>query len=351
MRLINTQTLALELFPDPGPADIPYAILSHTWSDDEVSFEDMQDLSIARIKKGFLKIEATCKHAIDNGLQYAWVDTCCIDQSSSAELSEAINSMFRWYKNAVVCYAFLSDLPASSQYGASDELRKFRWFTRGWTLQELIAPATLVFFDQEWNLRGMKEDLGKEIEAITGIDEWVLNGSTPLSTIPLAKRMSWAAGRNTTRVEDVAYCLLGIFDVNMPMIYGEGSRAFVRLQEEILKKTTDLSLFAWQSTDIHTENRSILANSPDEFLGYGDIVSSDDQFRFRDEISMTNKGVKINTPLQHFSGGVYILDLHCYRQKTNGTLTRIAIYLKRALDIYFRYWPHTTAPAATVPGG
>jgi hypothetical protein len=350
MRLINTQTLTLELFADPVPAHIPYAILSHTWTDDEVSFEDMQDLSHARIKKGFTKIEATCKLATDNGLQYVWVDTCCIDKSSSAELSEAINCMFRWYNDAVVCYAFLADLPVSIYDPAFDELRLCRWFTRGWTLQELVAPTTLVFIDQEWNLRGTKEELGKVIATITGIDEWVLNGSTLLSTIPLARRMSWAAGRNTTRVEDVAYCLLGIFEVNMPMIYGEGSRAFARLQEEILKKTTDLSLFAWQSKD-KARSSSILADSPAEFLGCSDLFLSDDQFRFRDEISMTNKGVKLNTSLQHLSGGVYILDLHCYRQEKNGASTRIAICLKRALDTYFRHEPHRTAPASAAPGG
>src|ERR1700733_5774134 len=107
MRLINTQTLELELFQDPVPKDLPYAILSHTWTEDEVTFDDMKDLSIAKSKKGFSKILSTCEMACDNGLQYAWVDTCCIDKSSSAELSEAINSMFRWYKHALVCFAFL----------------------------------------------------------------------------------------------------------------------------------------------------------------------------------------------------------------------------------------------------
>lgn len=349
MRLINTQTFNLELFTDPVPAEVPYAILSHTWTDDEVTFEDMQDLSIARCKEGFSKVEATCQMAVKHGLQYAWVDTCCIDKSSSAELSEAINSMFRWYKNALLCYAFLSDLPAGKEAVVSDDFRECRWFTRGWTLQELIAPTNLMFFDKEWNLRGVKMDLEEEIEAITGINRWVLNGSTPLSTISLAKRMSWAAGRQTTRVEDMAYCLLGIFDVNMPMIYGEGSRAFIRLQEEILKKTTDLSLFAWQTKE-STAYRGILADSPAEFLGCGEIVSSEDQFRFRDEISMTNKGVKINTALQYSDRGTYILDLHCYREEASGASTRIGIYLKRALDTYFRYASQQTALAGVLPG-
>lgn len=350
MRLINALTFELELFPDPVPSDVPYAILSHTWTDDEVTFQDMQDLGIAISKKGFSKIRKTCEIAIAGGLQYVWVDTCCIDKSSSAELSEAINSMYRWYKGSLLCYAYLFDLPAGGRVEGHEDLQDCRWFTRGWTLQELIAPTTLLFFDQDWNPIGTKEELDAEIEIITGIVPWVLNGLMPLSTIPLAKRMSWAAGRQTCRVEDMAYCLLGIFDVNMPMIYGEGSRAFARLQEEILKKTTDLSLFAWQSKK-NLEYHGILADSPADFLQCGSIIASEDQFCFRDEISITNKGVKINTTLQYASDGVYVLDLHCHREGKPGISSRIGIYLKRALDTYFRHAPHQDATAGVVPGG
>lgn len=349
MRLINTQTFELELFTDPVPAEVPYAILSHTWTDDEVTFEDMQDVAIARCKPAFSKIEKTCQMAADYGLWYAWVDTCCIDKSSSAELSEAINSMFRWYKNALLCYAFLSDLFPANDAQSSYDFRECRWFKRGWTLQELIAPTNLLIFDEAWNLVGAKSDFEEEIARITGISRWVLNGSMPLSSIPLAKRMSWAAGRQTTRVEDMTYCLLGIFDVNMPMIYGEGSRAFVRLQEDILKRSTDLSLFAWEATS-STEYRGILADSPAEFIRCGEIVLSEDQFRFRDEISMTNKGVKINTALEYSDTGIFILDLHCYREKASGVSTRVGIYLKRALDTYFRHAPQQTTVARVQPG-
>jgi len=346
MRLINAQTLTLGLFPDP--VHEPYAILSHTWTDEEVSFQDMQDLQFARTKTGFMKIEATCRMAIDNGLQYVWVDTCCIDKTSSAELSEAINSMFAWYENAVVCFAFLSDLTSTGQVIKSDDLRRCRWFTRGWTLQELIAPTNLLFLDEKWNFRGRKEDLAKDIENIIGVDEDVLRDSTLLQTTPLAKRMSWMSGRQTTRIEDQAYCLMGIFDVNMPMIYGEGSKAFIRLQEEILKKTTDLSLFAWKAR-AKTAYRGILAESPAEFLESGRISVNDNQFRFRDEISMTNKGVKINMALSYSASETYVMDLHCYRQEANGDHTSIGIYLKRNLDTYFRHSPHLTAPIDILP--
>ncbi|EEU35443.1 uncharacterized protein NECHADRAFT_16940, partial [Fusarium vanettenii 77-13-4] len=272
MRLINVYTLELELFPDLALSRIPYAILSHTWRADEVDFNDMRDLAVARSKKGFSKTEEPCRMAISHGLRYAWVDTCCIDKSSSAELSEAMNSMIQWYRQAAVCYAFLSDLPVSGEIRGSDSFGKCRWFTRGWTLQELIAPADVRFFDQAWSPRGTKKTLCSEVSKITGISETVLGNQVPLSTIPLARRMSWAAGRQTTRAEDLAYCLLGIFDVNISMIYGEGSKAFVRLQEEILRKTTDLSLFAWVTTNTPTtEYRGILAESPCEFPECGNI--------------------------------------------------------------------------------
>ncbi|KAH7134785.1 heterokaryon incompatibility protein-domain-containing protein [Dactylonectria estremocensis] len=273
MRLINARTLKLEVFNDP--ALTPYAILSHTWDGDEVSFEDMKDLKTARTKTpSFSKIEAACRLVLGEGLDYVWVDTCCIDKSSSAELLEAINSMFRWYNNAIYCLAYLSDLlPGDELIGALDAARNYRWFSRGWTLQELIAPAAVRFYNADWNFLGTKFENAKEIEAMTGIDQGVLKNLTPLAAISLAKRMSWAATRHTTRIEDMAYCLLGLFDVTMPMLYGEGPRAFTRLLEEILRKTTDLSLFAWRAPE-DSEYCSVLAKSPAEFLGSFALLDS-----------------------------------------------------------------------------
>lgn len=272
MWLIDVQTYTLHLFSDPVTE--PYAILSHTWDDAEVTFQDMKDLAIARTKAGFMKIEGSCNLALKDGLQYIWVDTCCIDKSASAELSEAINSMFNWYKNAEVCYVYLFDVSSGSQMTTAGEFGKCKWFTRGWTLQELIAPTQLLFVDRKWRLVGAKKDLSEEIGGITGINDSVLHDSSLLETIPLAKRMFWASKRQTTRIEDQAYCLMGIFDVNMPMIYGEGPKAFFRLQEEILKKTTDLSLFAWQATSPATYS-GILASSPADFWNSGSLFSSD----------------------------------------------------------------------------
>lgn len=244
MRLINTTTMQLEEFIANPP---PYAILSHTWEDDEVTFQDFThpDPTIASSKKGFAKIQNTCRQAKRAGISYAWVDTCCIDKTSSAELTEAINSMFAWYAASDACYAFLTDLDPMDTANPPEPLLKFaacRWFSRGRTLQELIAPKVVEFYNKDWTLYGTKVGLSKMLEAITGIDGQVLRASAVLADIPVARRTSWAANRRTTRVEDIADSLLGIFDVSMPMLYGEGQKAFIRLQEEIAKETNDLTL-------------------------------------------------------------------------------------------------------------
>ncbi|KAK3385200.1 heterokaryon incompatibility protein-domain-containing protein [Podospora didyma] len=320
MRLLKTDTLELVEFVGRVP---PYVILSHTWGSDEVSFLDLKTVSKAGLKKkaGYAKIVGCCARAIEDGYEYAWVDTCCIDKSSSAELSEAINSMYRWYHEAEICYAYMSDVslevqppsaPASvsSGYGGKKEanehgsprpppfrtipslLRDYetlprtfqnsRWFARGWTLQELIAPPLVEFYAHDWREIGTKFSLRKDINRITGIGINVLEGADP-STCHVAERMSWAANRQTTRIEDAAYCLLGIFKVHMPLIYGEGQRAFFRLQEEIMKTTEDYTMLAWGlskclSSNLHTWNmkgmmqhinpvdqRRPFADSPDDF--------------------------------------------------------------------------------------
>jgi hypothetical protein len=174
-------------------------------------------------------------------IDYAWIDTCCIDKTCSAELNEAINSMFKWYEQALMCYAFLSDLAPGAEL--EEALADCRWFTRGWCLQELLAPNEVIFFDRQWTAVGTRFKLKDLISKITRIDEHVLIDSQRMYELPIARRMSWAARRHTTRVEDQAYCLLGLFEVNMPMLYGEGDRAFLRLQEEVIKRSSDLSIF------------------------------------------------------------------------------------------------------------
>jgi Heterokaryon incompatibility protein (HET) len=229
----------------------PYAILSHTWGADgeEVTFKDLVDHT-GKSKAGYTKIQFCGEQAASDGLQYFWIDTCCIDKSSSAELTEAINSMFRWYRGAVKCYVYLSDVSIrdcdkndhSSQFTLESAFQESRWFTRGWTLQELVAPTSVEFFSLEGKRLGDKKSLERQVHEITGIAIQALQGC-PLSNFSVIERMSWAAKRKTTRKEDKAYSLLGIFDVHMPLIYGEGKKAFIRLKEEI-DKSSNGKLFA-----------------------------------------------------------------------------------------------------------
>ena len=225
--------------------DIPdYAILSHTWGadDEEVTFDDLRDGS-AKSKVGYNKIQFCGEQAQKDGLQYFWVDTCCIDKSSSAELQEAITSMFGWYRDAAKCYVYLEDVPAH-KYDSNDQsqqigdsaFQKSRWFTRGWTLQELIAPKSVEFFSPGGGRLGDKKILEQQIHEITSIPISVLSGA-PLSEFSVDERLRWAAKRKTTRQEDKAYCLLGILNVFMPLIYGEGDYAFTRLKEEVDKRS------------------------------------------------------------------------------------------------------------------
>ncbi|KAI8631781.1 heterokaryon incompatibility protein-domain-containing protein [Xylariaceae sp. FL1651] len=247
MRLLNTQTRQIHNFVSQD--DIKeFAILSHTWGPEEVTFQDWQQLSPAELelKEGYRKINSCCNQALEDGYLWVWVDTCCIDKTSSAELSEAINSMFRWYQDSAICYAHIADVSDdTNEDSLLSSLAKSRWVTRGWTLQELLAPRDIVFFSENWHKLTTKLDSISTLSSITGIDESFLDGA-PLENASAAKKMSWAAQRKTTRVEDIAYCLLGIFDVNMPLIYGEGKKAFKRLQEEIMKANPeDHTLFAW----------------------------------------------------------------------------------------------------------
>ena len=221
----------------------PYAILSHTWEDDqEVTFSEFTD-GTGKSKTGYEKIRFCGQQAKRDGLRHFWVDTCCIDKSDPAELREAINSMFRWYQNAVKCYVYLSDV-STLKRRASDEVSEFtwerafrdsRWFTRGWTLQELLAPSSVEFFSQEWERLGDKGSLKQQIHKITGIPQGALQG-VPLSQFSVNERLSWKENRRTKLKEDRAYSLLGIFGVHIAPMYGEGAReAFRRLLGEVDK--------------------------------------------------------------------------------------------------------------------
>ncbi|KAB8200760.1 heterokaryon incompatibility protein-domain-containing protein [Aspergillus parasiticus] len=347
--LLNARTSTLEdFFESQAP---PYAILSHTWGAEEVSFQDIQERQeTCKKKKGYEKIIHTCHQALKHGLEYAWIDTCCIDKSSGSELSEAINSMFRWYGKAVACYAFLADVPPGcNPHDHQGPFAKSRWFTRGWTLQELLAPDNLVFYASDWSYIASKNELRRELSLITGVDtRFLSNGATRHVTIDtqsglgnllgsvndstrrrlhqasVAERMSWASSRQTTRTEDMAYCLLGIFGISMPLIYGEGERAFVRLQEEIIEFSNDQSILAWgylEPWKSHEDNQSelyapvqvkekrmgVLARSPAAFRGCGSIIPSLVDKGNSLPISVTNKGLHICLPVSYGEPPVALL--------------------------------------------
>jgi hypothetical protein len=322
----------------------PYAILSHRWGrdQDEVTFKDVIE-NTGRNKNGYQKILSCGRQAARDGFEHFWVDTCCIDKTSSVELSEAINSMWRWYRDSKVCYAFLNDVAACANITDQQaSLAASKWFTRGWTLQELLGPSKLLFFNAAWEAIGTREELADEISHITNIDEFYLRGG-PISEASIAERMSWASVRETKRTEDIAYCLLGIFDISIPLLYGEGVNAFRRLQEEIIKQSDDHSIFAWEDVPrklVLMPGRysiliqsGLLAPSPKQFITCGNIVRS--LFKGHEKpFAMTNRGLQIELPVLNRPGAVLAV-LNCRRKHEYSS--NIALHLRTSGgDQYWR---------------
>ncbi|OAQ59800.1 ankyrin repeat-containing protein [Pochonia chlamydosporia 170] len=299
MRLINIRTLSLEEFITTPP---PYVALSHTWENEELTLQEFIRPN-SKLRAGRKKVLDFCRTIKTQqsvpSVDYAWVDTCCIDKTSSSELSEALNSMFSWYWESDCCYAFLSDVTYDPTSKCVDKgFEESRWFTRGFTLQELLAPKELKFFDKHWRYIGCKASLVDRISTATNIPQDVLLERNLHST-SLAQKMSWASKRKTTRPEDTAYCLLGIFNVNMPLLYGEGSKAFIRLQEEILKQSDDQTIFAWDASKLVSSRFNdvgALAQSPEFFEQSANISAL--PLPIGGKLSISNKGVDIELPLK-----------------------------------------------------
>ena len=349
MRLIHTTKLCLEEFVDN---QIPrYAILSHRWEAEEISLQDWLQGSKPG-SAGDLKVRTFCALAADQGYEYGWLDTCCIDKRSSAELSEAVNSMFEWYRRAGICMVYLSDV-SMEKLQVDDELdeidmkefRQSRWFTRGWTLQELLAPDYSSFYDRSWKEIGTRRSLLRHIVEASGIEERYIT-ATPafgrnldqmLSSTTIAMRMSWASRRQTTRIEDAAYCLLGLFGISMMPLYGEGHRAFRRLQLEIMKEFNDDSLFAWSTDSAKLNN--FLAIHPREFAA-APVVLAHAWYPFaRGDFVATNGGIKLTACLlpSHIPSSTYptglklknknfrYLLLNCTNEATSSHLALIVL--------------------------
>jgi hypothetical protein len=225
-----------------------------------------------RNKNGFAKIQGACDLALRDGYEWIWIDSCCIDKSSSAELQEAINSMWTYYAQSNICYVYLADVP-DSDAGWSSTFAKSEWFTHGWTLQELIAPECLEFYAKDWTALGTKFERYMQIAEITSIDANALIRNLDIDSFCAAERLSWAAHRNVTRQEDEAYSLLGLFDVNMPLLYGEGrEKAFVRLQEAIYNASADQSIFLFHYSR-YEGAQPLLASSLTSFCDKAGCVS------------------------------------------------------------------------------
>ncbi|KAK3686557.1 hypothetical protein LTR37_019696 [Vermiconidia calcicola] len=329
MRLLHTETYELvdveELAEKP-----PYAILSHRWKGKEIVFKDLSSAPLSPFErraesfKSFTKIKEACARAKEHELNYIWIDTCCIDKSSSEELRKELNSMFKWYHEAQICYTFLFDVTFSGRnermFDSNLKHRKEKenprdqaseWFERGWTLQELLAPVRMEFYDQHWKSMGTRDE----------------HAVLPKTSVPRGERRgetSWMAGRVTRDVEDIAYSLLGIFNVNLIPQYGEGHKAFSRLQETIVAGTGsfDESLFAWQLPDngelkcyrkvkpqpekdpvesipkFEDSNWGLLAPSPDCFEQSTDVVILQDKLRSRigAGFQTTHQGIFVTLP-------------------------------------------------------
>lgn len=253
-----------------------YVMLSHVWGEDEPLYGDVTLTSnILEIESpsspGTHKLQTFCRIAKQRGFRWCWSDTCCIDKSSSAELQESINSMFTWYRNSALTIAFLLDVLESTP----EALKRSRWFTRGWTLQELLAPTAIEFYKGDWtpflvpstgdatplNYKLVPEFI-QCLENIVSIDKSYLVHFSP-GLDDVREKLGWMAARRTTKVEDMAYCLLGILDLRLPILYGEGERAFIRLQDEIMKNTDDTGIFDWVGKP--SGLNSYLAQSPSCF--------------------------------------------------------------------------------------
>ncbi|KAI0191471.1 heterokaryon incompatibility protein-domain-containing protein [Xylaria flabelliformis] len=383
MRLIHIESFTLREFVKKIPS---YAILSHTWRGDhgnhEVTFADFERLatelpgievnmeyfsSLYENKYPHLdKILGACRIARTFNLEYLWVDTCCIDKSRSAELDESINSMFSWYEGAEVCLVYLEDyMSIDKRYIDTDAFRQCRWFKRVWTLQELLAPQTVYFYDKSWDIIGDKPYLRALLSDVTHVETDFLEKRVSLQTASVAKRMSWAAGREATREEDKAYSLLGIFGVNMPLIYGERSKSFIRLQEEILKEIDDHSIFAWKEDankrretvitkcgDPNCEDpecdasvcanprcrngtcttpglagrqiRGLLATSPNDFASSGNITSFPQAKAKEGHITITNRGIympSMRSSVSERGKDIPVLVLNCLDHGSRSTCT------------------------------
>lgn len=340
MRLIDVKSLLVDswhprLTSFEEPEEVRYAILSHRWQEDEVTFQDVSHPSGISLKNhmksGYQKIIHAARTAKRYTYDWLWVDTCCIDKTNNAELSESLNSMFRWYQRSHLCIAYLYDYPSPE----CDTFTKSEWFDRAWTFQELVAPSKLIFFDRNWNASfegyksGRRQEMAEAISTRTCIDVKVLHDSSSIGKSSLAQRLSWAAGRRARKVEDIAYCLIGICDVNMPLLYGERQRAFLRLQEEIMQRNADQTVFCFKSDN----DGELLARCPDDFA---DSSAYSMVHNARKPFSLNNIGLEIELELSTIGLNTYIAALDVVDSGQPGSLAYLLIEINGGGPDFYR---------------
>lgn len=409
MRLLNIHERKFEI--KEGPAlDVAIkncAIISHRWGNNETKFHDLEEIlqprkssngailkfddpegyEFGEEEEGLLKIAEARKKAREYGfrgddggqaqetLGYIWMDTCCIDKTDGIETERAINSMFRWYRDAKVCFVYLSDVAKNTceyQKEQVDKLgnitrrrrdcfEKSEWFLRGWTLQELLAPKAMCFFDYQWRFIGTKKTLSTEIQNAAKIEAKYLNGD--FSDACTAVRMSWLSRRNTTLKDDMAYCMVGVFGVHMYIKYGEDEDAFLRLEEELIKqKAADESIFAWKHERV--ESCGLLAPWPTCFSESGGLTILSQKYRQRKPYTVTGGGIEFHAPnvLPDNGNGQewmtitaalrrnYELKLNCW-EVGHGRKNTVTLHLQKLKGEWRRVdcngWTHKRAPRSS----
>ncbi|KAL9612981.1 MAG: hypothetical protein Q9167_002458 [Letrouitia subvulpina] len=338
---------------NPG-AEPAYAILSHRWCEGvegrdkavrktktrskrrprEVTLQDLRSRSLGHLRRNAAlrdsleKIRGACRRALAEGQRYVWIDSCCIDRTNLFEVSESIRSMFRWYRDAACCFAYLWDVDVDQEVRSSNllspppsPLRNERqeyseWFSRGWTLQELLAPRRLLFFDRRWNKLGTRRALAGEVETATGIPaKYVTDFSAHAEDASVAMKMSWMARRSTTKEEDTAYCLFGIIGVSMDVRYGDGRKEFLRFQDKIMREPglQDESIFAWRRSyplgyPEASKCSGLLAPWPDAFEQSGGVRLRPEKYRSRGPYELTKDGLRLPVPISLAGGAGNFLD-------------------------------------------
>jgi len=372
MYLINVQTIldieekrvprnkVLKHFYQIDLDKIQYATLSHCWcavEEHELPFNEVRDLSINAADKlqersGYQMVVGGCNKARADGIEWLWAASCCISWESNADLSEAVNAMYRWYANAKRCYAYLHDVNAVSS-STKTSLKDSKWFLCGWTLQALIAPKDVEFFDFHWNKINNKTNMISALKDITGIPQEVLTHGLPPPHHPhrpsVAQIMSWAANRQTKRAEDQAYSLVGLFGVHMEIRYGEKENAFQRLQEAIIEEYNDHTIFAWSD---NVRSGSVLADNPGCFLGSFNVVRLDPPVAFALEcptditglnahrrLQVTKRGIEIWLPVTYRPGSRNCVQakLACCRKENPNLITiNLSVALCDCDDLFIR---------------